>query len=447
MGQRAQTLAQIWGYRGWIPDEWWFETVDGRRVAPVDGYDVPQGVRLVLSVRRRWTGQCGQCGALCRRRHSTAAARRWADESWAGRPTEVEYAPERLRCDKCGRSGQERLAWADPHQRQTRRLQQRLALEAASMPVDHVATMHGLSWSTVRRAEERAIERWLLTRTAPPLRHIGVDEKYLGRRGARTERFVTIVSNNETGEPLWIGFGRSEATLAAWIKTLGDAQKAAIQLFVTDMHQAFENAIRADEKLEHAVLVHDPFHVVKRAGQAMDELRREVFFRAGPELRAVGRGKRWLVLRAWENTTEEQQRELRSLFRLNGTMARFYQVMEELRVALHAPTRDAMGLAITRILLRTQRRTHKAIRSFHDSIQRHAPNLYALADHRPATGRVEALNNNWETLVRRGRGYRDLNYLLLKLRFATANPLHTEHGRQRFIALGLPPPIRLQVAA
>ena len=35
------------------------------------------------------------------------------------------------------------------------------------------------------------------------------------------------------------------------------------------------------------------------------------------------------------------------------------------------------------------------------------------------TGRIEALNNNWETLVRRGRGYRDLNGMFRKLRFMT----------------------------
>ncbi len=45
------------------------------------------------------------------------------------------------------------------------------------------------------------------------------------------------------------------------------------------------------------------FHVMKRVGNALDELRRDVFFRAGPELRALGRGKRWLYLRAWENMT------------------------------------------------------------------------------------------------------------------------------------------------
>ena len=100
-----------------------------------------------------------------------------------------------------------------------------------------------------------------------------------------------------------------------------------------------------------------------------------------------------------------------------------------------------MGLAFTRILLRTERRANVPLRKLHDSLEAHLPQLYGLAEHRPATGRVEALNNNWETLVRRGRGYRDLPYLLLKLRFATANPIRTDRGVKRFISLGLPPPL------
>jgi hypothetical protein len=112
------------------------------------------------------------------------------------------------------------VAWADPYQRQTRRLQQRLAVEAASMPVMHVAALHGLSWLTVRRAEERAIERWEMTRPAVPLRQLGVDEKWLGRRHNFEHKFVTIVSNLETGEPVWIGKGRDEITLRRWLQSL-----------------------------------------------------------------------------------------------------------------------------------------------------------------------------------------------------------------------------------
>jgi len=63
------------------------------------------------------------------------------------------------------------------------------------------------------------------------------------------------------------------------------------------------------------------------------------------------------------------------------------------------------------------------------------------AGHRPPTGRIEALNNNWGTLVRRARGYRDHEYLLAKLRFITANPVANDEGIPRFLALGLPPPV------
>lgn len=85
------------------------------------------------------------------------------------------------------------------------------------MPIVRVAAQYGLSWSTVRRAEEYAIARWEIQRPKVRLRQVGVDEKYLGRRHKREENFVTIVSNLETGEPVWMGYGRSEATLKQWL--------------------------------------------------------------------------------------------------------------------------------------------------------------------------------------------------------------------------------------
>jgi transposase len=190
------------------------------------------------------------------------------------------------------------IAWADPYHRQSRRLQHHLAVEAASMPVMHVAALHGLSWLTVRRAEERAIERWEATRPAVPLRHVGVDEKWLGRRHNFEHKFVTLVSNLETGEPVWIGKDRSEMTLRRWLESLSREQKATIQLFAMDLHKGYWAAVKNAAGLGHAAIVHDPFHIMKLAGAMLDDLRRDVFFRAGPELRAIGRGQRWLLLRA-----------------------------------------------------------------------------------------------------------------------------------------------------
>jgi hypothetical protein len=67
----------------------------------------------------------------------------------------------------------------------------------------------------------------------------------------------------------------------------------------------------------------------------------------------------------------------------------------------------------------------------------HFEGIMALVELRPPTGRIEALNNNWETLVLRGRGYRNHAYLLKKLRFITAHPIRNSTGTKRFLALGL----------
>lgn len=447
MGQRGRILTQVLGYRGWRIREAFFETAGGARVEPVAGYDVPHDCRFVLRVERRWAPRCEGCHAIVRGKpHENLPARRWQDMGWAGRAVEIEYAPIRVACRRCDSRGVELLAFADRYQRQTRRLQQHLALQAASMPIMHVAAQHGLSWATVRRAEEAALARWDATREATPLHQVGVDEKWLGRRHKLDHRFVTIVSNLETGEPIWMGPGRGQATLASWLATLSPEQKAAIRIFAMDMHAPFAAAVRADEQLTCAHLVHDPFHVMKKALDAVDEVRRRTFFRAGPELRAIGRGKRWLVLRAWERCSEEQQAQVKVLLSHNRKLARTYQIKEELRAVLSAPDRTSMALGLGRILRRTQPKANKPLRKLHDCLRAHLPAILNLGEYRPATGRVEALNNNWETLVRRARGYRDYAYLLLKLKFMTANPIREDSGVKRFLALDLPTP-RLRRAA
>lgn len=447
MGQRSRTLAQIFGFDGFRVSSY-FETAAGARIAQDVSPSLLRGATLVLVAERRWRARCCKCGRACSKVHERLKVRRWSDLGWAGHAVVIEYAPVRVRCVPCGKSANEMVAWADRHQRQTSRLQQQLAVESMSMPISHVAALHGLDWATVSRAQDAAIERWQRTRAAVPLRYVGVDEKYLGRRAKhRVEPFVTIVSDLQSGEPVWIGHGRRQETLASWLVSLNQAQKADIVLFAMDMHDPFAQAVRADPQLSHAAIVHDPFHVMKRAGKAVDELRRAVLFRAGPELRALGRGKRWLFLRAWERLTDEQHASIAELLRGNRSLMHAYTVREQLRDVLRAPTRSDMEQGLRNVLQRTARRANKPMRKLHDSLRNHWDAIVALGEHRPPTGRIEALNNNWETLVRRARGYRNLPKLLNRLRFMTANPIRSGQHIERFLAIGATPPFPSSVAA
>ena len=80
-----------------------------------------------------------------------------------------------------------------------------------------------------------------------------------------SHKFVTIVSNLATGKPIWVGEGRDEAAVQPWLDALSAEQKAGIRVFAMDLHRAFWNAVDNTVGLEHAAIVHDPFHVIKLA--------------------------------------------------------------------------------------------------------------------------------------------------------------------------------------
>lgn len=72
-----------------------------------------------------------------------------------------------------------------------------------------VAGRFGSPASTVRAIDKRYLERWVQGRKKPVMRQMGVDEIYLGK----SQKFLTVVCDLETGEPLWFGRERKKETL------------------------------------------------------------------------------------------------------------------------------------------------------------------------------------------------------------------------------------------
>jgi transposase len=68
---------------------------------------------------------------------------------------------------------------------------------------------------------------------------------------------------------------------------------------------------------------------------------------------------------------------------------------------------------------------------------KHLHGIVAYTRHRVRFGVVESLNTIIKSLLRRARGMRDKNMLLLKLKWVTARPIRSAKDLQRFIELGL----------
>ena len=83
---------------------------------------------------------------------------------------------------------------------------------AAARPV---ARRFGLPASTVRAIDLRYLQPLSAARRKPALALMGVDEIHLGKK----QKFITVVSNLESGEPVWFGRERKKETLDEFFQT------------------------------------------------------------------------------------------------------------------------------------------------------------------------------------------------------------------------------------
>jgi len=92
----------------------------------------------------------------------------------------------------------------------------------------------------------------------------------------------------------------------------------------------------------------DPFHVVKWATDALDEVRRAVWNaarRAGFETDARDRkGARWALLKNRADLTRRQRRTLAVIARTNHPLYRAYLLKEQLRKGFQLDARRGMEL-------------------------------------------------------------------------------------------------------
>ncbi len=389
---------------------------DWTRVLGWPGYRVyqheidEQGKTLKLWVRRKRGNRKLVCSCCGRRVEEIAASyeREVRDLPCFEYRTTVVIELYRVGCRECGIKAEkvQQLPSKAPF---SKRFEEAVGQACESAAVRRVARQLGLAASTVRAMDLRYLKRWAAGRKKPALRQMGVDELHMGRK----QKFLTVVSNLQNSEPLWFGRERKKETLDEFFQTqLSAFQRRGIRAACVDMWEPFRQSI--EQWLPNCRIVYDKFHIMQHAGAAVDEVRRAEFFRKGGAAREIIKGKRWLLLTRWIHLNTDKKRQLNQLFALNRRVMKAYLLKESLD-RLWSYTYEG---AMTRYLkswidqLRWQRL--KPMEKLARMLLDHLGGILNYCRIKVPLGVVEAVNGNIKALLRRGRGYRDLNYLLLK---------------------------------
>jgi transposase len=379
-----------------------------------------QGKKLTLRVRRKKSGLkriCSRCGQhVSARAIHEVCEREVRDLPCFEYMTTVVVETYRVKCPRCGIRA-ERVAQLPSKAPYSKRFEEAVGQACESAAARQVARRMGLAASTVRAIDQRYLERWEAKRRRPPLRQMGGDEIYRGKKG----KFLTVVCNLETGEPLWFGQERKKETLDDFFRSqLVRRQRKRIEAACGDMWEPFRKSI--EQWAPQCRIVYDKFHIIQHANDAIDEVRRAEFFRQGKHKRGLIKGKSWLLLSRWKNLTSRQRGELNRLFQLNRRVFKAYLLKESLERLWNYRYAGAMVNYLQKWMGQLKWQRLKPFEELADMRVKHLEGILNYCRTKVRFGVVEAVNGNIRMLINRGRGYRNLRYLLLKAkRMAVTN--------------------------
>ena len=387
--------------------------------------------RAVLECRvlapDQWCRGCG-CEGVPR----DTVVRRLAHEPFGHRSTTLLIRVRRYKCSGCGRVWRQDTSAAAPTRAKISRGGLRWGL--AGIVLDHlsisrVAAGLGVSWSAANEAILAEGRRMLIDDPGrfEDVTTIGVDE-HVWRHTRKGDKYVTVIIDltpvREKSGParlLDMVEGRSKAVFKQWLADRPQAWQDGIEVVAMDGFTGFKTA--AAEELPDAAPIMDPFHVVRLAGDALENCRRrvqhEIFGRRGMKGDPLYQARRTLLTGAGL-LTDKQQARLETLFNDNrhaeveATWGIYQDVITAYRESerglgkfflQHTIDRIATGLPTGLVEVRKLARTLKQC----------ASDILGYFD-RPGTsnGPTEAINGRLEHLRGTALGFRNLTHYIAR---------------------------------
>jgi transposase len=299
------------------------------------------------------------------------------------------------------------------------------------LSVARVAEGLGVSWNTANNAVLAEGQRVLIDdpQRFDGVRVIGVDE-HVWRHTRRGDKYVTVIIDltpvrDKTGPARLLDMveGRSKRAFKTWLADRPQSWRDAVEVVAMDGFTGFKTA--TTEEVPDAVAVMDPFHVVRLAGNALDECRRRV------QLATCGhRGRQSDPLYASRRTlqtgadllTDKQKTRLQALFAADehAEVEATWGIYQRMIAAYREPDRKNGRALMTSLIESVSHDVPAALTeiiTLGRTLKKRATDVLAYFD-RPGTsnGPTEAINGRLEHLRGSALGFRNLtNYIARSL--------------------------------
>jgi len=239
----------------------------------VEGVELGEHDELVVSVRPRYSqlDRCPHCRRRCPGYDLGDGRRRWRALDLGMTFCYLEADAPRVECKRHG-VVVAAVPWARHDAGFTRSFEDQAAWLAVNTSKSAICSLMRIAWRTVRRVCERVTAEAKRGRDLfADLERLGFDEISV-RKG---QKYLTVVVDHHTGRLVWAHAGRDRKTVLKFLDLLGKDRCEQIKLVSCDNASWITGPV--SERCPNAEICLDPFHIVKAATDALDDVRRAVW--------------------------------------------------------------------------------------------------------------------------------------------------------------------------
>lgn len=373
---------------------------------------------VVVSVRpaRGKRQLCGICQRRCPRYDGGAGRRRWRALDVGLHKVFLEAEAPRVRCTDHGVVVAS-VPWARHDAGHTFAFDDTVAWLAVKTSKTAVTQLMRIAWRSVGAIVARVSTDALASvdRFAN-VRRIGIDEISYKRNA----RYLTVVVDHDTRRLIWAAVGRDMATVHAFFDALGEERCAQITHISSDSADWIDRVVR--RRCPQAIHCADPFHVVRWAQLALDDVRGESMRRARALARRDrGQPSRGVALELWrsrhvlwknpENLTERQEDRLAWIAKNDPRLHRAYLLKEGLRYVFAVGGEEGKE-ALDRWLSWAKRCRIPSFVKVARQVEAQRSHIEATLDHGLSNALIESTNTKIRLLTRIAFGFKNADALI-----------------------------------
>jgi len=364
----------------------------------------------LMCAHRNEIAICPKCGAMSHDIHEEKKRCIRHLDIW-GKRTFLHFLARRFKCDQCGKTFTEQLPFVDDHRRQSAAFEFHIYETCLSGNRKKVAQKEGLSQSTVKDI----FNRWARSRVNKSgdilTRVLGIDEISLKKRH---KQFALVISDIGRRCILDILPVRDKEAFEEWIDNLSEPQRKAIRYASIDMWAPYHHAVR--NKLPHAQIVVDRFHVMKQLNERITQLRRNIQNNASSDMKDILKGSRWILVKNRSGLSAKEEKSLQKILESCPELRVLYLLKEEFRhIFDKVDDKEKAERFLKAWVVKAEFTGNKFLKKFVKTLKNWWKQILNYFIERVTNGFVEGLNGAIRNIIRRAFGYRNFENFKLQV--------------------------------